>query len=865
MQVPRYSSCARSRIFLSILGIAFLLLGTSTRLFSQVRNHHEVEDREAKGSREGFEKEGDPAARAKYFYDRLHSGDAIDVEASQAAGLQHFLSLPNYHITHAKGASVLAAPSWKQLGGSQDNINGGRATGIAFDPTNKNIIYLATAQGGLWKTVDHGAHWVNLSDDWASIVMGAVAVDPNNPKVIYAGTGDADNPQGPTGVGIYKSTDGGLNWQLIAPKGIADSRTFQIVIDGHSPLINGQSSVIYQTGGTGVRKSTDCGATWKTVSSRSGVTSFAIDPLHSDTIYLASTGGILRSTNAGEQWKQVGANITNGSRITLAICANDPSTLYASVSTSAGLTQGLAKSTNYGLSWSYVNQVTDYLGQQGWYANAVAVNPSNPNEVFVGGLDAYRSIDGGEDFQAVTDWTTVAGAPNYIHADLHVLAFNGPDEIFALTDGGIHYSTDHGATWRQDMNSISTLQFVEIDGDPDMNVAVGGCQDNGVNRVVTTNTSFNAVGLGDGGHTQISQADPQKVYSTYYSVSLRRSDDGGVNWVGGGANLISNNQLWTEGSPFYMNICTSPFDGNIVTAASNANVFLSTDGGENFEPITDGFDTSRKIIGGPNVVKLSTADPQTVWVGSRTRKMYFSTDLGTTWNKSSLLGVPSAIATVTSDKKVAYVCFSGQGTKHFAYTTNSGATWNMPDTNLPDISANAIAVGPHGELFLGNDFGVLFSLDTGKSWWPLRQGLPLVQVTSLQVRGLATKYLLAGTYGRGAYTIDLTNIAQVPLEDPTRSVAAQKSIAAASIHSIYPNPVTGKAKRSIVQYEIVKSGEAEIAIYDALGRKVMQVTSSYMKEGIHTIPLAVDALPQGRYFVALTTDGSTSLQPLVIE
>jgi len=819
--------------------------------------------------KEEYEREGNILERQKYFYERLHSGPDLDVEASRKEGLRQFVDLPNYFTSKSRGkaARPLIAPAWQQVGGSQDSRVSGRATGVAFDPKNSSIVYLATTQGGLWKTTDHGGHWSYLSSTWSNTAMGSVGVDPNNSQVVYAGTGDADFSESPEGDGIYKSTDGGLNWQkIVSSKELISIRTYQIMFNPKSPLINGETSVVYQTGTAGVSKSTDAGKTWTKVYKGSAITSMVMNPNNPDTLLIATSGQFRRSFDGGKTWERVGSNISGAGRMTLAIAQSNPAIIYASIATPGGQTLGVAKSTDNGTTWALTNQTIDVIGQQGMYANAIAVNPTNPNDVVAGGLDIFRSTDGGKTFKQTTDWTLASTDSRFSHADIHILTYAN-NKLYTLSDGGIYYSSNNGVAWRSTMNQgLSTLQFVGIDADPNFTFVIGGTQDNGVNRGSVTGTTFDNVGGGDGGRSFVSPADPKVVYSTYYSVSLRRSTDGGLFWYAGGANVISNFQMYGEGSPFYMDYSVSAHDAGTVLAVCNRNLFLSTDYGDNFEAITDPDIPEKKLNGSPSTAHISTADPNVFWASTKSRFIYVTTDQGATWSASpQRIGIASSFATDPNDPKRAFVCFLGQGGRHFAYTTDMGVTWQTPDTNLPNLSCNAIALGPNGELFIANDFGVVFSLDTGKSWWPLREGLPLVEVKSLVVRGTTPKYLLAGTYGRGAFKIDLTDILSVPRVDPMAEVKPQ--VAADSkpeIVSVYPNPVVG-ARHSTVEYSLPSSGNVRLAVHDVLGREVQVAQLEYISAGRHTASVDVSTLAAGNYYYVLTVNGIATITPFTVQ
>jgi hypothetical protein len=849
----KHSNLIRASILLALFVLPF------TKTVTALAQEHKSSGVTPLSTAEEFE-ENKAAGREQYFLDILQSGSEKDLQKAYLKGLAEFRGMDN---SAAFKQQIGAA--WQPLSGSQDLHVSGRASSIAFDPNNGNILYLCSPQGGLWKSSNKGSSWVSLSDNWPILAMGAVAVDPNNSKIIYAGTGDIDAVGGGVvvvgGVGILKSSDGGLNWTSIASIANVGNYTKQVIVDKN----NSQS--IFHTGANGLTHSSDGGATWQRLVNVGGLTTMAMDPTNSDNLLLGGAGKLRHSTDGGATWVVVGANLTSFGRATVAIAASNPQRMYASLALSNGNT-GVARSNDGGVTWTLVynaDQNSGYLGQQGWYANAFVVSPTNPDIVLGGGLDVWRSNNGGTSFIKKSEWTTESGASNYTHADVHELVY-GPDGLYCLSDGGVFRSGTTGDSWTQDLNKgLSLLQFMGVDSDPDMTFVIGGAQDNGVNRAKIGATNYNQVLGGDGGRTYVSQSDGgMYVYSTYIQADLEKSNDGGTSWEFGSTgthNIITNSSLLSENLPFYMNYAVSEADPNFVAIAGSNRVYYSNVGGEDgFLPISK----SGQISSGPIAVHIAKSDPTYIYASSHSGYVFMSSDEGTTWKKSTTnIGSAFAMTTDIQNPGHVYACISGFGgnIKHFWVSTDYGLTWSSPATNLPDLSCTAIATDSRGDIFIGTNLGVMGSNDNGVTWIGLKNGMPLVTINSLQVRG-HDKYLLAGTFGRGAFRLDLTDF---PTLTGVHTQASALALDAPTLDNIHPNPIDLTASHSAkTSFSIPSEGAVRLSIYDMLGKEQRVVLNEYLTRGRYDRVIDLSNLSNGEYFYVLTASGRTVSQKIIV-
>jgi photosystem II stability/assembly factor-like uncharacterized protein len=828
------------------------------------RDEHHAEERE-----QWFEDFRNPLHEANY--------DQIILQ-----GLEQMRSLNNRPAMEASSSAA-----WIEVSKSQDGSVSGRGSTIAFDPNG--AIYYGTTLGGLWKTTDQGQNWVSLSDTWKVLAVGGVAVDPVHPNIIYAGTGVANGLIGgastAAGVGIYKSTDSGLNWTLL-PLGNMENVTTQMEVNPAN------TNLIYHAGLSGIFVSADAGETWSHVLSSSTMSSFAINPLDPAVLYAAVNGSVEKSNDSGMTWSAVGTGYNGSSNMGIAMSPADTTMLY--LSSGPGSASDLYLSTDGGATWTQqstgstdVNENDHgaaYLHTQGFYANALAVNPANAKDVIVGGLDIWTSTQSGANLQRKTNWRGDVTSSTYTHADIHVLKYNPYTKaLFALTDGGIYHSESNGSLWRQDMNTnLGTLQFVGGDmfADPntgDIQYFAAGAQDNGLNTAKLGDAHYTSVRGGDGGTMFIGQDYGQILYGTYIEATLYSSASQGSDLNTDNVNLLGTSPIQSDRAvPFYIEYDVCDADPSVVAVCGSTNLFLSTDGGANtyngapdFPIVTNSGPTSNKVSGSVRTVHIAKADPNTIYLGTTT-SLYYSTDQAATWTKttSSIGSQPTSITTDPNDPTHAYMTIGGSTSKHFAITTDNGQTWSFPAATpgpnaLPtNVTYHRVAVDQTGQIFVGNDYGVLRSGDNGVTWYPVADGLPQTLVTGLHVRG---HYLLASTYGRGMWYVDINQLAPLPIT--SRVVASNSSNPAgtASIAAIYPNPISTSNARSTVKFSVAANAHTTLAVYDMLGHQEKMLMNDWTPQGEHDLTVDLSGLPAGQHYIVLTADGSSATKAVTIE
>ncbi len=811
-------------------------------------------------------------ARNEYWNNIRTSGEEKDLAKIERNAYNAMHSMEN-----REAFKSLSQPAWQPIAGSQGGHNSGRVRDITADPTNPNAVYISTASGGVWKTdniTTNPVQWINLSDRLPTLMGGAIAFAPPSTLLLGTGEGEGDGYKFPPGQGLFKSTDGGNNWAQVSAIGGAYA---QIVIDSINPQIayaaynnNGYPS---QSGS--ILKSIDGGTTWRKLTlSLGGPISIGYNTHNPLVLVAGGFGSIWRSADSGATWTKSITGLSGSiGRVAIANAPGDQNLYYASIG-SGSSTNGVFMSTDAGLTWKKMTAATPppLLGSQAQWCNAIAVSSSNTKQVYVAGLDLYGSNDNGATW---VQKSTQAVAPgdypsNYVHADHHRLKFIG-NTLYDCGDGGLAKSTSFPYNnWNTAINKgLATLQFVGVDADVNFSFVTGGCQDNSTNRALINASDFIQTRGGDGGRGWVSPNDPSIVYTTYVRTTFYQSLDGGLNF--NGSNLMEPNatlyridelnQGNGEGSPFYPAYDVSR-DGNIVAFGGNSHIWMSVSGGQdNFTSVPPSKSTQ---VGTSNVIHLWQGEDQTsfMWAGSG-NNVWRSIDQGVTWVSKSVGELVEGITSNPNNHNEIFVVTQGNsnggGTqttqKHFFKSEDGGVTFTNPATNFPPIGCWSIAYSPkNGALYVGTDKGVVFSYDGGVTWFPLMNGMPLAEVMSLKIKGHGNDTLLAGTYGRGMFYIDLSNLAGI-----NSGAAASLPV---SLESAHPNPIT--SENATIGFSLKSAGLATLTIHDLLGRELRILEKSYFDAGRHQTSFTTNGLSSGTYFVMLTANGTSVSQKIIV-
>jgi len=624
----------------------------------------------------------------------------------------------------------------------------GRVVSVAPYPDDADIVYVAAASGGIWKTTDGGNLWVPLTDELSNLNHGCVTLDPSDPDTVYVGTGEYTTQS--SGDGLFRSTDGGDSWVRIATKAQVGGTCSRVLVDPTNP------QRIHVTGNIGYIRSIDGGNTWTTQLSGSA-SDLALNPNNPQIIYVARHYlGVYRSTDGGGSFAQLtnGLPSTGVNRIILAIAASNPDTVYtAIINGSAGL-RGLYKTTNGGDSWSIKNNTPDFPSPQGWYDACLQVDPTDQDTVYAGGVfpsyavaGVIKSTNGGDNWTDVT----IGSGGGQLHPDMHAIAFGPDGTVWIGNDGGVWKSNDGGQSWINTNATLTVTQNYQIALHPtDPAQVMGGTQDNGTVGRELDVAAWPQVLSGDGGFAAYDHADPTRKYTTYVYLSIYRFDLYGWDNISGPWSSDPVNFI----APLVMD----PNDSHTLVGGTNR-VWRT----HNAHSDADWTAISTSTVSGGgtlNALAVATGASDTIYTGSSTGKVYVTTN-ASTWNDRSA-GLPSGqvadVFTDPADPATAYVSFHKTSGTRVLRTENYGVNWSDVTGDLPSgVSARALAVDWYfdpPDLYVGTGVGVYSSFDGGATWTKDGLDLPNVNVGDLAI-DTVRQTITVGTYGRGAYRADL--------------------------------------------------------------------------------------------------------------
>jgi len=830
-----------SSFFLFVIAfLAVILFGGEAKILYSQDGVSENESSEEILAREQFilmRRAGGPG--------RIMSPFAYEDAIRQKALLQEDKNMHNSFTSTTNWVSVNPAGMFYNVTGN--NYISGRTNSLAFHPTDVNTIYLAAAQGGVWKTLNGGVNWVPLTDNLTSLASGDIAIDQTNPNTLYLGTGELNySGDSQYGDGIYKSTDAGATWTHVALASAVGTRCSQISID---PTL---SNIVYMAGNLGVFKSIDAGVTWINTNSGANANCIFIDPINTLVLF-ASTGGsnagaIRKSTDGGLTWNSLAGGLPSGmGRVQLAMAQSDHNTIYASIAQPGGALLGLYRTTDAGISWTLQASSPNYTSSQGWYDNAVTVNPTNANLVVVGGLDCYVSATGGTGLVQKSSWFT-GSSTNMTHADIHRLLYHG-SVLYCCSDGGVYKSTNDGNSWVDLNRTLSTLQYQSADYDPtNSNLLQGGCQDN--NKQYSTNGGNDWIQrtTGDGGYTVIDPVNTNYVYGQYVQGSIQRSLNSGFSF----ADITPSG---SSGGLFYDPYEMAPGDHNTIVFGRNS-VWKTT----NAQTVTSGGWTqiaSSAIVGG-NVssVGISWTNINKIYIGTSNGKILVTTDNGTNWQVSTGNPYISDFAVDNADDNLCYASCAGSSGIHVLKTTDGGLTWVNITNSLPNIAANSIilrAVDPR-MLFIGTDLGVFQSTDEGVTWVSFNSGFPTVQVYDLKYK-LNPGIILAATHGRGCWTFNLNSIIGIA-PDPFAEIPREYKLT-----QNFPNPFNPSTN---IKFGLPKSSNVKLRVYDILGNLISTLVDGRLNPGTFEVRWDASRFASGVYFYKLEADGFVQTKKLLL-
>lgn len=706
-----------------------------------------------------------------------------------------------------------------------------RIASVKFNPLNPDIIYAGAACGGIWKTTNAGLNWIPMSDFEVSLSSGALAIDPNNPQIIYYGTGEATYfSYSYYGRGLLKSTDGGQSWITIR-NGLPEFSYFSRLL-----IKPETSSILFAALGTaGLYKSTDGGLNWISIFT-SRCDDIVTSPDGSKVYIIGSGSGYRISTDGGQTFTQY-TPFALGTRSHIAICKTKPQVLY--VSTYRDTSVYVYKSTNGGYNFIYLPNT--FTGtNQAWYDFYIYVNPFDENNAYVGLIDLWRTTDGNT-FQRITN-----SSSGPVHVDHHNLDFhpNDPSTIIVSNDGGLNFSTNRGTNWTNLNSTLTLTQFYRIASDPDNpSHLIGGTQDNGVQRT-TGNVKWDVVFGGDGGAVCFNPRDPNFILSENQFNNIRRSTNRGISWQVATTGLTGN-------AEWIAPIVAHP-DSSGIFYTARQQVFKTTNNGASW------FQWSTGISGTVRVLAISKSNPRIIFASS-SNSLFKSGNGGKTFSYLQT-GLPDRIITgidIHPDSPdVAILSVNGFGTGHIFKTSNGGYNWTDISNNLPNTPVNDVMIYypgiPTSIYLVATDVGVFATDNYGQQWFELAQGLPNTVCLDLDYNLKGNKIRVA-THGRGVweFTGSISFISQTSTGIEEKTMLFQN----------YPNPFNSHTK---IEFTLAKPQNVKLSLHDILGKTVDVIINKFLASGHYNLDFFSANLPSSIYFLRFQTEEGVSIKTFVL-
>ncbi len=691
------------------------------------------------------------------------------------------------------------------------SLMSGRIADIVINPENRNIWYVAVGSGGVWKTTNRGTTWTPVFDKEASYSTGCIALDPANPDIVWVGTGEnVGGRHVGFGDGIYRSLDGGKNWENL---GLKDSQHIsKIVIDPRDTkvvFVASQGPLWSAGGDRGLFRSADGGSTWNNVldgGQWTGVTDLVVDPSDPDVMYAATwqhqrtvaalmdggpESGIHKSTDGGLTWRKLVSGLPEQDmgKIGIAVSPQNPAFVYAAIELERR-TGGVWRSADRGETWTKMSDAVSGATGPHYYQELYA-SPHAFDRLYLMDVRMQVSDDGGKKFRRVKE--------EFKHSDNHSLAFDPNDKnyLIAGTDGGIYESFDLGENWRYIAN-LPLTQFYKVavdDAEPFYNI-YGGTQDNnsqgGPSRTDAVNGIRNAdwfVTLFADGHGQASEpGNPDIVYCEWQQGNLVRYDrtTGEIVYVKPQPEPGDDPERWNWDSP----ILVSPFSPTRLYFASQR-VWRSDDRGDSWQPVSPDLTRDQDRLTLPlmgrvwsynapwdldamsnfNTITSLAESPLAeglLYAGTDDGLIQVSEDGGAHWRKVEVASLPDVPKTAfvndikadLHDPNTVYVALDnhkeGDFTSYLFKSNDRGATWQSIAGDLPDRHLVWRIVQDHIKpelLFSATEFGIFFTIDNGIHWVKLTGNVPTIPFRDLVIQRREND-LVGASFGRGFFVFD---------------------------------------------------------------------------------------------------------------
>ncbi len=724
----------------------------------------------------------------------------------------------------SKGFKTTATPTWTPVGPLKvpNSHNGiGRINSIVIGPSDTNTLYVGAACGGVFISHDGGTTWASNTDNFPSLSIADIAVNPLHPDTLYAATGDGYGYEtgafdifwgGLYSAGVMKSTNGGASWNTT---GLSYLQTNKDIIQ--RLLIHPKkTNILLAATRNGIKRTTDAGATWTTVDP-GHVFSMAFRPQSPDTVYAINNADLRVSYNAGATWQTLKAGMNpSGNRCTIGVSPVTPNAIWI-----LDANEDVKWSHNGGNTF-YTTNPPDTARFFGYYDRIFTVSPTDSNYLLAFGMRMAVSTNGG------MAWVRL-NPTNDVHVDNHAVAINPlhPETIYSGNDGGISVTRDGGASWKNLSDGLMISQLYRMSvSQQSPEIMIGGLQDNGT--IVYNGTTWTHKTGGDGEACAIHPVNDLLQVSSWQYGNFYLSNNRGVNFSF--LNITSEDGAWTAPVVFDPNN-----ESNIYFGFKN--IYATRDMGSSFVNLT----STSPFSGGATNLAIGTSNSDVIYAGDMT-KIIRSTDAGATWtavtgNLPSTVAI-TRIAVDPRDPMRVYITTSGyEADKKVYLSTTGGTTWTNITGDLPNLPANCIAIDTTtpGALFVGTDIGVYYTDSSQTGWTLYGTSLPNVIINDLHVN-YGNYMLRAATFGRGIWEVPLKE------EKPVDRTAVKAIKADNTTIRAYPNPAKDSWK---LVFQNGKPATYSVKVTDAAGRIVQRtenadiIKAAHLAGGVYNIEVAV--------------------------
>lgn len=696
---------------------------------------------------------------------------------------------------------------------------GGRGRSLAIDPNNGNHIFFGSVGGGIWETTDGGITWNQVDDFLATLSIMQISYDPFNDNRIYASTGEGIGyGDALPGMGVFQSTNNGDSWVLLPSS--PDSNDFFYVNDiALDPANQGWVYAVTSEGNPGnenltgfgkIYRSMDGGQNWVLLTTTaSRALDIKIDPFDSDNMLIGCSCHLYRSVNATDPTPTY-TEITGsgnqipayGRRIEISYCLNSNGMVYAAVDDTLGNDGEIWRSDNGGATWAQRLGI-GFFGGQGWYDNVIFVDPTNSNRLIVGGVELWRSTDGGHVLTRITNWVDDIngnnnGNNNSIHADHHaIVPFNNYDGnsnngVFIANDGGL-YSTNNiwtvtqNSGWNSNVGDLAVTQYYGGHISSDGNTIIGGAQDNAFSFTTDGGNTWTQPFTGDGAYAAVNYNNDSIIYANGNNNVLVKSVDNGTTWniiarfktttnaagncapsacCAGGqyppAGCISNGIFYAEDSCSLISLFVMDPNDPDNLAVGCKRLWRNTNAG-----VANAWTAIKSAVGTAKItaIDIDFGNSQRIWAGYDNGRLERTTNTGGNWSGDiKPAGTPGSpyvtdIAINPNNSNEVIVSYGGYNTSNLFYTSNANnanPNWTNINTGIP-LQINSVEWHPDNSnwIYAGTDFGILASEDKGQTWnitpiYNSHDGPVNTEVSELFWQP-GTTTLCTATHGRGIW------------------------------------------------------------------------------------------------------------------